>query len=308
MGEIKAEINLQKIISESIKETVTGSHDPEINISIKLEKLGDSGFTLAHHHFPESNSIEPIYYAASLIKLFHAYLAKHELQTKATDLVIKHSQGQGSFGKRTHMDDVYDAIDASLRLSDNDALSYLVDFNTGAASGLRLDGDTWLAFKEARNTTSEFFREKSGYSKILSIPGKCFSFAPYGREHQLSLEEDGLGRNILNTSDATQIMLDIIKDYPELMQSMRRKIDNSHDEQCQFIAKGLIPYQERIQSFVSKAGWTSRVRHDVAYIKVVNPKTPLKTDDYVFVVMTKNLSAYTELIPTISNKVFAALI
>lgn len=302
MSEIKSQINLQKIITDSIRETVIGSHDPEINVSIKLEKLGEEGFILMHHLFPEANLIEPVYYAASLIKLFHAYLAKYELQIQAKDLVLKHSQGLDSFGKRTHMDDVYDAIDASLRLSDNDALGYLVDFNTGAASGLRLDGDTWEAFKQARNSVSEFFRAKSGYSKILNIPGKCFSFAPYGREHQLTLEEDGLGRNTLSASDALQIMLDIINDYPELIQSMKRRVDNPADEQSQFIARGLVDFKENIQTFVSKAAWTSKVRHDVAYLKTSEKA------EYIIVIMTKGLSEYLDLIPSISKKVFAEIL
>lgn len=288
-------LDLQKIVIESIKETVKANHDPDINISIWLEKFGDEA--ISYHHYPTA-----FYHPASLIKLFSAYLAKYKLQTEAAHLLNEHMSGDNSFGQKTHMDDVYDAIDAALRLSDNDALSYLLDFNTGACSGPRLSAAEFELFKRERNAFSEFFRKKPGYSKSLNIPGKCFSFAPYGREVQLSLEEGGLGRNSMEITDAAQIMKDIISDYPELLQSIRRKIDNPADEQCQFIAKGLIPHQDKISYYASKAGWTSKVRHDVAYFK-----TP-DNSEYIMVIMTRGLSQFTELIPSISGKLFTLFV
>jgi hypothetical protein len=287
-------IDLQKIVIDSIKETVNANHDPDINISIWIEKLGEEALT--YHHYPTA-----LYHPASLIKLFNAYLAKYKLQTGATHLLNEHMSGSNTFGQKTHMDDIYDAIDAALRLSDNDALSYLVDFNSAAYSGPRLSAAEFALFKRDRNTISEFFRKKTGYSQSLNIPGKCFSFAPYGREVQLSLEEGGLGRNSMEITDAAQIVKDIISDYPELLQSIRRKIDNSADEQCQFIAKGLIPYQEEISYFASKAGWTSKVRHDVAYFKTAEQA------EYIMVIMTRGLSQFTELVPSISGKLFGNL-
>lgn len=286
-------LDLQNLVTSSIRETVNANHDPDINVSIWIEKLGDEA--IVYHHYPAAS-----YHPASLIKLFNAYLAKYKLQTGAAHLLNEHMSGTNTFGQKTHMDDVYDAIDAALRLSDNDALSYLVDFNTGACSGPRLAAAEFALFKRDRNMLSEFFRNKAAYSKSLNIPGKCFSFAPYGREVQLSLEEGGLGRNSIEITDAAQIMKDIISDYPELLQSIRRKIDNPADEQCQFIAKGLIPYQERISYYASKAGWTSKVRHDVAYFKI-------DMEEYILVIMTRGLSQFTELIPSISGKLLQAI-
>lgn len=288
-------LDLQKVVLDSIRETVNADHESDINVSIWLEKLGEE--PVVYHHFPNA-----IYYAASLIKLFNAYFAKYKLQTGAANLLNEHLRSD-AFGQKTHLDDVYDAIDAALRLSDNDALSYLVDFNTGAYSGPRLDAAEFELFKRDRNQLSEFFRNKTGYSRSLNIPGKCFSFAPYGREVQLSLEEGGLGRNVLEIGDAVQIMKDTIKDYPELLQSMRRKIDNPGDEQCQFIAKGLIPSKEQISYYASKAGWTSRVRHDVAYFKTARGMTGDKEPEYILAIMTRGLSQFTELIPKISEAV-----
>ncbi len=296
---MKTDFNLQEIISTSIREAVTGPYAHDVNISLALEKLNTDLASTIYHHFPTESAL---YHPASLIKLFNAYLAKYKLQTGAAHLLNEHMRGANTFGQKTHMDDVYDAIDAALRLSDNDALSYLVDFNSEAYSGPRLDAAEFALFKRDRNSISEFFRNKSGYSKSLNIPGKCFSFAPYGREVQLSLEEGGLGRNSMEITDAVQIMKDIISDYPELLQSIRRKIDNPADEQCQFIAKGLIPYQEQISYYASKAGWTSRVRHDVAYFKTNDG------DDYILVIMTRGLSQFTELIPSISKKVLERLV
>ncbi len=295
---MKTDLNLQEIISTSMRETVTGTYPHDVNISLALEQLNANTAAVTYNHFPTESDL---YHPASLIKLFNAYLAKYKLQTGATHLLKEHLRGSNTFGQKTHMDDVYDAIDAALRLSDNDALSYLVDFNSGACSGPRLDAAEFALFKRDRNSISDFFRNKSGYSKSLNMPGKCFSFAPYGREIQLSLEEGGLGRNSMIITDAVQIMKDIISDYPELLQSIRRKIDNPADEQCQFIAKGLISHQEKINYYASKAGWTSRVRHDVAYFK-----TP-DEEKYILAIMTRGFSEYTELIPSITTKLFAQL-
>lgn len=284
-------INLQELVTAAIKETVKSPHDLDINLAIALFKLGEQ--PLIYHHF---GSGEP-YHPASLIKLFHAYMAKYKIQSNVVDFAREKIKDTDSFASANHMDDVYEAIDAALRVSDNDALSYLMDYNSGICSGPRLSDSDFAIFKEARNSISKFFHERN-YSNQLSIPGKCFSFAPYGREKQLSLEEGGLGRNSISIQDALQIMFAIKTDFPDLLVSMKRKLDDDADEQTQFIAKGLRDYKNQIKEYYSKAGWTSKVRHDVAYLKMQIG------EEFILAIMTKNLSQSVDLIPCLARNIF----
>lgn len=288
-------INFQEIVSAAIKSTVTGSHDPDINVSIAFYPLDQE--PLIYHHFQQ---LDLSYHPASLIKLFHAYLAKYKIQSSAADFARQKIDESESFASPNHLDDVYQAIDAALRESDNDALSYLMDYNSGVCSGPRLDADDLEVFKEARGAVTQFFQQR-GYSKQLNLAGKCFSFAPYGREKQISLEDGGLGRNRILIQDALQIMMAIRADFPELLLALKRDINDDNDIQTQFIAKGLRDYKDSIKEFYSKAGWTSRVRHDAALIKTNDNK------ELITVIMTKNLSQFEELIPYITAKVFSVI-
>lgn len=287
-------INLPELTNTAIHETIPEGLEADANISIALYKLGEPPMTYYHLHGAEN------YHPASLIKLFQAYLAKYNIQSNVADFAREKIAEPDSFASSNHMEDVYQAIEASLKDSDNDALSYLVDYNSGVCSGPRLDEEDFAVFKEARGELSEFFHER-GYSKSLNIPGKCFSFAPYGRETQLSLETGGLGTNSISVQDAVQIMYATKVDFPELLESLRRDLDDTEDEQVQFIATGLRCYSDQIEAYYSKAGWTSRVRHDVAYIKTS------KTEEYILAIMTKNLSECTDLIPEIAERVIGSL-
>lgn len=288
-------LNLSELTKAAINKSVSEELIVDANVSVALFQLGKQPMTYYHLDGDEN------YHPASLIKLFQAYLAKYTIQSNVVDFAREKIAEPDSFASSNHMEDVYQAIEASLKDSDNDALSYLVDYNSGTCSGPRLGEEDFVAFKEARAALSEFFHER-GYSKSLNIPGKCFSFAPYGRETQLSLELGGLGRNSMSVQDAVQIIYAIKVDFPELLESMKREIDDVNDEQAQFIAKGLLSYKNQIQNYYSKAGWTSKVRHDVAYIKVRTG------EEYILAIMTKNLSECVDLIPAIAQSVFAVLL
>lgn len=272
--------------------------DHESNISIYFETNlnQEDCFSTEYHLYPE----DLVYYPASLIKLFNAYFAKLKIQSKLPEMVKSSALGEDSFGSRNLFDDIYDAIDASLRFSDNDALGLLVDFNTDTNSGLRLSQEDFEAFENARNILTKIFKQKS-YSKYLNVANKCFSFGPYGRDHQLVYDSNSVGRNSLTIEDVVHIMKDITLDYPELLVCMKRDVQNTLDEQTNFIARGLRDSHLEIRNFYSKAGWTSKVRHDAALIELKNETKVL------IVIMTKGLSHNTELIPSISSEIFASI-
>lgn len=292
------DINLKEVIDSVLADHNIDSTKPEINIAISLfDNMG-------RRHFNDSLiQDQTIFYPASLIKLFQAYFAKiriqenvlktsHELINRAVE---ESSIESLSFGTNLDQDDVQAAIIHSLKDSDNDALGYLVDYNTRTNSGLRLDPKILARFRQARSAVTEFFINK-GYDSNLNIANKCFSFAPYGRDLQL-MEDNGV--NSMDINDSCRIMLDIERDFPEMLKFLEREIGDSDDEQSQFIAKGMSDRKDEISIFQSKAGWTSKVRHDVAFIRFKD------NCDYLLAVMTQGLSEYKDLIADISRKIFS---
>ncbi len=288
---------MQELVFSAFKTSVDGDYSNDANISIKLLH-SQNNISMTYQHLPSQAVVT--YHPASLIKLFHAYLAKAKIQVGAKNILK--ADHPHVFGDRTIEDDVLDAIAETLKSSDNDALSLLMDFNSETVSGLRLYGEDFEFFKKRRQAVTEFFQNKAGYSDLLNLAGKCFSFGPYGRERQISLEPNGLGRNCIVVDDAVAIMQDILRDFPELAIFMARSLDDKHDEQIEFIARGLEKHQKHIKTVISKAGWTSLVRHDVACIKLQSH------EEYILAICTKGLSQYTRLIPSISEKILEVLV
>lgn len=213
------------------------------------------------------------FYPASLIKLFAAVQAQEILADTKLD---EFSQN-----------DIKVAIRNSLEESDNDALSLVYDFISDSNSGL-YDKKTFPKFSNNRKAIAKTFKTQ-GFSDSLALHNKCYSFAPYGKDLKLFLNE---GSNKILLSDITQIMSIIIKDHFDLLDSMLRE---GNCEQSEFIYKGL--NSSKLDFFYSKAGWTTSVRHDAAYFSYQGQK-------YLFVILTKGLSADKEFIPNLAKHAF----
>jgi hypothetical protein len=248
-----------------------------INISIYCEGLNQNIIDVFH-----LNKEDIYYHPASFIKLFNAYLASHNL---AVDNLDTKSSA-----------DLFNAIHESLLVSDNDALSLLVDYNTKTQSGLRLSEKDFQAFTKQRKKITEFFCAKN-YSKDLKLHAKCFTYSPYGRDDQLVLDQN-FGTNLASIEDIAKIMKDIRQDFPELYRSLKRYINDQTDIQTEFIANGLETFSNLVQEFYSKAAWNSRVRHDAALIKLPDNR------EILLIIMTKGLSEYKELIPSLAKSIF----
>ena len=217
---------------------------------------------------------EQLYYPASLIKLFAAYMAQAKVQEQ------NQKQNFDEFTKS----DINLAIKNSLKESDNDALSLLYDFISESNSGI-YDAVSFADFKAARNLITQNFKAQ-GYSQDLALHNKCYSFAPYGCDLKL-LEEQG--SNQVSVSDIEKITSAIISEQPELLNFMAR---NGSCIQSEFIYQGLGGID--MDFYFSKAAWTSTVRHDVAYFSVEDKK-------YLLVILTKALSEQKDLVAQISS-------
>jgi hypothetical protein len=270
-------MDLQFITKNVLADLGYSDDGTPINISIYFEDLNQKEKIFFH-----LNKEDIYYHPASFIKLFNAYLASHNL---AVDNLDTKSSA-----------DLFNAIHESLLVSDNDALSLLVDYNTDTQSGLRLSEADFQVFTKKRKKITEFFCAKN-YSKGLKLHAKCFTYSPYGRDDQLVLDHH-FGTNLASIEDIAKIMKDIRQDFPGLYCSLKRHINDQTDIQTEFIANGLNTFSTLLQGFYSKAAWNSRVRHDAALIQFSN------NIEFLLIIMTKGLSEYKELIPSLTKSIF----
>ena len=215
---------------------------------------------------------EQKFYPASFIKLFAAFLAQKKLVDEKDDFIKT---------------DIQDAIKNSLKESDNDALSLLYDYVSETSSGSYV-AQEYLVFKEKRNLLTNFFQEQ-GFSEQLKLHNKCFSFAPYGVDKKLFLDQ---GSNQVLINDMQKIFFLILDEANGLLQFMQR---DGSCYQSNFIFQAL--NKNDIDFFFSKAAWTSTVRHDLAYFSY-------KQEEYLAIFMTKDLSDKEELITELASLAF----
>ena len=216
-------------------------------------------------------------YPASVVKLFylvamHEWLAKGmippsaELERAARDMIVD---------------------------SSNDATSLVVDVLTGTTSGPELPAGPFETWKQQRNLVNRYF-QSLGWSELetVNINQKTWCDGAYGRERAF-LGELMENRNMLTTEATARLVHSIVggvavssERSQAMMALMKRSLkpdDLAADPENQvtgFLGAGVT---EAAQVW-SKAGLTSQVRHDAAYIEL-SGKQP-----YLLVVFTEGRS------------------
>ena len=216
------------------------------------------------------------FYPASVIKIF--YMA---------DIYLQNQQNLG---------DVDRALKEMIVASDNDATAYLVDILAETCAGEELQGRALRRFTERRRNINRHFA-KLGYD--ISAMMKPWSFGPYGRELQL-LGEKRINRNRLTTNATAALMLWIARrrapGSAAMMDLLHRPLDPAREDENQvkeFIGAAL-PAGSRLWS---KAGWTSEVRHDAAYVELPAGR------QFILVVFTRGQAQDLKLVPEIARNV-----
>lgn len=222
------------------------------------------------------------FYPASAIKLF--FMA---------DVYATHKEKAG---------DVERALREMISVSDNDATAYLVDLLAGTAPGPPLEGRALRRFVERRRDVNRRF-QRLGYSDNVSAMMKPWSFGPYGVELQV-LGTNRENRNKLTSNAAASLLLWIVRlrapGSHEMLKLLERPLAPLRPEENQvkeFIGEAL-PAGSRLWS---KAGWTSEVRHDVAYVELPNGRK------LILVIFTRGTADDVTLIPAITRSVLAEL-
>jgi Beta-lactamase enzyme family len=235
--------------------------------------------------------VEPIY-PASVVKLFFL-LACHEWLEKG---MIPPS----SELNRAMQDMIVD--------SSNDATAYVVDVLTGTTGGPALPPAPFETWKAQRNIANRYFQSLNWVEfESINVNQKTWGDGPYGREDQF-VGKNRENRNKL-TTDATARLLHCIVGgvavsagrSQTMMELMYRSLDaelldsDPENQVVGFIGGGLPPEAQ----VWSKAGWTSTVRHDAAYVELPGQYP------YLLVVFTegKQASVSEAVIPFISAKI-----
>jgi len=222
------------------------------------------------------------FYPASVVKLF--YMVETFKRVKITPEIER-------------------ALKEMISVSDNDATSFLIDVFTDTCSGSDLDERALRKFIEKRRITNKDFA-RLGYD--ISAMAKAWSFGPFGRDMQL-LGPNRVNRNRMSSNSVASLLLWIVRRRalsPDLSQRMMdllaRPLDPPRKDENQvkeFFGEA-VPAGSKLWS---KAGWTSEVRHDAAYVELPGGKK------FVVVIFTRGTADDVTLLPAIGRNVLREL-
>ncbi|NJL77943.1 MAG: serine hydrolase [Richelia sp. RM2_1_2] len=236
-------------------------------------------------------------YPASVVKLFYL-LAIHEWLEK---------------GMVEDSPELQRAIRDMIIDSSNDATSLIVDVLTGTTSGPELSPGPFETWKQQRHIVNRYL-QSLGWEELqtVNVCQKTWGDGPYGRERAFYgqfLEN----RNMLTTNAIARLLHGIVGGVAvsasrsqEMMNIMKRSLNpeelpqDVEEDQITGFSGGSLPVEAKIWS---KAGWTSQVRHDAAYIEIPD-KRP-----YVLVVFTegKANAVSREILPFVSQQFMQAV-
>ena len=235
---------------------------------------------------------QPIY-PASVVKMFY--------------MAALHQQLQDSKVKSTP--ELMRGLKDMIVDSSNEATQYILDVLTDTSSGAELPQIAFVKWQYKRNRVNRYF-SSMGYTKI-NVNQKTFCEDAYGIEQQ-SRNYKSQNRNALTTNATARLLTEIVlgravsadrsRQMMELLKRDPYKESKDNDNQATgFTGKMLIDKKIAGVKLWSKAGWTSKSRHDAAYIE-----TPegLK---FVLVIFTENHANDREPIPRIAGKIIEQL-
>ena len=234
-------------------------------------------------------------YPASVVKLFYL-VAVNEWLEKGMSQTSKELE-------RALQDMIID--------SSNDATSLVVDILSGTTSGPELPTGPFETWKYQRNIVNRYY-QSLGWEEMetINVCQKTWSDGPYGRERAF-VGELLENRNMLTTNAIARLLHSIVGGVAvssgrsqAMMALLKRTLNDlspdAEENQITGFLGGGLPENAQIWS---KAGWTSQVRHDAAYIELPNQRP------YLLVVFTegKAQAKSRDILPFVSNLVAEAI-
>ena len=188
--------------------------------------------------------------------------------------------------------------------SSNDATNYVLDVLTDTSGGAELAANEFKVYGDKRNAVNRYF-SSLGFENI-NVNQKTYCEDAYGREQQF--RDGGKNRNMLTTDATARLLAEIVlgrvasaERTKQMMDLMKRDFSGTtkdNDDQAHgFTAIALNELKMTDARLWSKAGWTSKTRHDAAYIETPDG---LK---FVLVVFTENVAGECEIIPSIARNI-----
>ena len=228
-------------------------------------------------------------YPASVIKMFYMNALQRQLEE----------------GKVTMTPELTRGLRDMIVDSSNEATQYILDVLTDTSSGAELPPKEFTKWQYKRNRVNRFY-SAMGYTNI-NVNQKTFCEDAYGIEQQ-SRNYKGENRNMLTTNATGRLLSEIVtgrmntpertKAMMDLMSRDWSKPSEDPDNQAVgFSGKALIDMKLTGTKLWSKAGWTSKARHDAAYIETPDG---LK---FVLVVFTENHANDRDTIPAIVKEI-----
>ncbi len=203
-----------------------------------------------------------IIYPASVVKLFY--------------LVAMHEWLQG--GMISESLELNRAIRDAIVESSNDATSLIVDVLTGTTSGPELPLKPFETWQQQRNIVNRYFKSLN-WSELesINVNQKTWCDGAYGRERAF-LGELMENRNMLTTDAVARLLHSIIGGVAvssdrsqQMIKLLKRSLNpeqliviDGENQVTGFLGEGLPDHAQ----LWSKAGWTTRSRHDAAYIEI----------------------------------------
>ena len=182
----------------------------------------------------------------------------------------------------------------------NEATGLVVDSLTGTTSGPELPSDELEQWNEKRNAVNRYFAAL-GYQNI-NVNRKPWCEGPYGREMQSVKLLKPDHRNWLTTEATARLLVEIatgkLVTRERSLQMMellhRRPFEKDPDVQSREYTGVALPAGAKLWS---KAGWTSEVRHDAAYVELPGGSK------FVLITFTTGHSKEKEIIPEVAKAV-----
>ncbi|MBX7054224.1 MAG: class A beta-lactamase-related serine hydrolase [Pyrinomonadaceae bacterium] len=282
---------LELILDASIK-AMRAKHSPVVF------KAGELSATLLDLRDPQNIrraqfNGELRLYPASVVKMYYMAALERQLEDGKVAMTPELARGLKDM-----------IVDSS-----NEATQYILDVLTGTSSGAELPQKEFDLWQYKRNRVNRYF-SSMGYTNI-NANQKTFCEDAYGIEQQ-SRKYKGENRNMLTTNATARLMAEIVlgriagpKGTEKMMELMKRDpfaATTDNDDQAHgFTGKMMIDRKMTDALLWSKAGWTSKSRHDAAFIETVDGQK------FVLVVFTENHANEKGPIPTIASGVIDGL-
>jgi beta-lactamase class A len=232
---------------------------------------------------------EQAIYPASVVKMF--YMAALHQQIQDGKVTLTPELGRG-------LKDMI--VDSS-----NEATQYILDVLTDTASGAELPPAEFDKWQYKRNRVNRYFASM-GY-KGINVNQKTFCEDAYGIEQQ-SRKYKGQNRNMLTTNATARLLAEIVLGRAVNADRSRQMMDllkrdpykeskDTDNQSVGFTGKMIVDKKIAGVGLWSKAGWTSKSRHDAAYLETPDGMK------FVLVVFTENHASDREPVPAVAGKV-----